>query len=99
MRPTICLLWAVAPLSGAAVAQEPFVHGLWLWKTASVLAAPNSGEALRDFCRAQTVTEVYLSYSPDKADAMEEAEVAGVITLAPSIRDPGRGAAIECECR
>ena len=81
MRLTICLLWAVVALSGAAVAQEPFVHGLWVWKTASILATPNSGEALRDFCRAQTVNEVYLSYSPDKADATEEAEVAGVIAL------------------
>jgi hypothetical protein len=80
MRLTICLLWAGAAFS-AAVAQEPFVHGLWVWKTASVLATPNSGEALRDFCRAQTVNEVYLSYSPDKADATEEAEVAGVIAL------------------
>ena len=49
---------------------------------------PNSGEALRDFCRAQTVNEVYLSYSPDKVDATEEAEVAGVIAC--SI-DPGSG--------
>ncbi len=39
MRLTICLLWAaaVATLSGSAVAQEPFVHGLWVWKTATVL--------------------------------------------------------------
>ncbi len=83
MRLTICLLWTamVAALSSGAVAQEPFVHGLWVWKTASVLTAPNSGEALRDFCRAQTVNEVYLSYSPDKADATEELEVAGVIAL------------------
>jgi hypothetical protein len=66
-------------MSGAAFAQQPFVHGLWVWKTPSVLAAPNSGEALVNFCRAQTVNEVYLSYSPDKADATEEQEVAGVI--------------------
>ena len=74
MRLTFCLLWIA--MSGTAFAQQPFVHGLWVWKTASVLAAPNSGEALRDFCRAQTVNEVYLSYSPDKADATEEEEVA-----------------------
>jgi hypothetical protein len=79
MRLTICLLWIA--MSGTAFAQQPFVHGLWVWKTASVLAAPNSGEALRDFCREQTVNEVYLSYSPDKADATEEEEVAGVIAL------------------
>jgi hypothetical protein len=83
MRLTICLLWAAmaATLTSAAVAQEPFVHGLWVWKTASVLAAPNSGEALRDFCRTQTVNEVYLSYSPDKADATEEEQVAAVVAL------------------
>jgi hypothetical protein len=79
MRLTICLL--LIAMSGTAFAQQPFVHGLWVWKTASVLAAPNSGEALADFCRAQTVNEVYLSYSPDKADATEEEEVAGVIAL------------------
>jgi hypothetical protein len=83
MRLTICLVWAamVTTLTGAAVAQEPFVHGLWVWKTASVLAVPKSGEALRDFCRAQTVNEVYLSYSPDKADATEEEEVAAIVAL------------------
>jgi hypothetical protein len=79
MRFTICLLWGA--MSGAAFAQQPLVHGLWVWKTASVLAAPNSGEALRAFCQAQTVNEVYLSYSPDKADATEEQEVAGVIAV------------------
>ena len=65
MRLTISLLWTamVATLTSAAIAQEPFVHWLWVWKTASVLTAPNSGEALRDFCRTQTVNEVYLSYS------------------------------------
>jgi hypothetical protein len=71
----------VATLTAAATAQEPFVHGLWVWKTPSFLAAPNSGEALRDFCRKQTVNEVYLSYSPDKADATEEEQVAAVVAL------------------
>ena len=83
MRLTICLLWAAiaGALTGTAVAQETLVHGLWVWKTPSVLAAPNSGEALRDFCRAQTVNEVYLSFSPDKAYASEENEVVTLIAL------------------
>ncbi len=79
MRLAICVL-SIA-ISGPAFAQQTFVHGLWVWKTASVLAAPNSGEALRDFCRTQTVNEVYLSYSPDKADATEEEEVAAIVAL------------------
>jgi hypothetical protein len=71
----------VATLTAAAVAQEPFVHGLWVWKTASVLAAPNSAQTLRDFCRTQTVKEVYLSYSPDKADTTEEEQVTSLVAL------------------
>jgi hypothetical protein len=79
MRLTLCLLWAA--MAGTAAAQESFVHGVWVWKTPSVLAAPNSGDALRDFCRAQTVNEVYLSFSPDKADATEQTQVAALIVL------------------
>jgi uncharacterized cupredoxin-like copper-binding protein len=79
----ICLLWATLlslTMSGA-VAQETFVHGIWVWKTASVLAAPNSAEALRDFCRSQTVNEVYLSFSPQKIDVTEKGEITGLIAL------------------
>jgi hypothetical protein len=79
MRLALCLLWVA--MAGTAVAQEGSVHGLWMWKTPSVLAVPNSGEALRDFCRTQTVNEVYLSFSPDKADATEQAQVAALIIL------------------
>lgn len=44
-----------------AGAAETFVHGLWVWKTPSVLAAPGSEEALRDFCQAEGINEVYVS--------------------------------------
>lgn len=39
------------------------VHGLWVWKTASVLASPGGAEAVRDFARANEVNEVYISIS------------------------------------
>jgi hypothetical protein len=39
------------------------VHGLWLWKMSSVLDTPRSLEALRDFCRARAINEVYVSFS------------------------------------
>jgi hypothetical protein len=56
------------------------VHGLWVWKTPTVLAAPGAAEALRDFCQSQGINEVYVSFS-GKGEASEEREVAGLIVL------------------
>jgi hypothetical protein len=54
----------------------PFsVHGLWLWKSASVLAEPRSADALRDFCKSQGINEVYVSVSA-KNEASEESRLA-----------------------
>jgi hypothetical protein len=38
-------------------------HGLWVWKTSTVLAAPHAAAKLRDFCKAQDINEVYVSVS------------------------------------
>ncbi|HXP10837.1 MAG TPA: hypothetical protein VN828_20200, partial [Acidobacteriaceae bacterium] len=62
MRIAISLLAALVYVS-TAVAQEPSVHGLWVWKTPIILDLPARGEALRDFCRSQQINEVYLSFS------------------------------------
>src|SRR5580658_7422824 len=45
------------------------VHGLWVWKTSSVLEAPQGAENLRDFCQSQGINEVYVSISTRDADA------------------------------
>ena len=63
----------------AADAAGP-VHGLWVWKTPTVLAAPGAAEALRDFCGAQGINEVYVSFS-GKGEASEEGEVARLIAV------------------
>jgi hypothetical protein len=67
-RIMVYLLWfAIAAASTlGARAQHGLVHGLWVWKTATVLAAPGSVDGLRDFCRLQNVNEVYVSFSPTK---------------------------------
>ena len=79
-RIALYLLWAaMAASSIGASAQKSFVHGVWVWKTASVLAAPGSAGTLRDFCRSQTANEVYLSFSPTKIDAAEEGQIAALI--------------------
>jgi hypothetical protein len=36
-------------------------HGLWVWKSASVLATPQAAETLRDFCHSEGINEVYIS--------------------------------------
>ncbi|MDR3406835.1 MAG: hypothetical protein P4L99_30400 [Chthoniobacter sp.] len=46
-----------------AHAAEVPIHGLWVWKTPSVLTPPGSAEALRDFAKANGITEVYVSIS------------------------------------
>jgi hypothetical protein len=46
-----------------AFAASAPVHGLWVWKTSAVLDAPHGAAKLRDFCRAQDINEVYVSFS------------------------------------
>jgi hypothetical protein len=65
MRSRLCiLLLGIAGLCGLPTrAAEPHIRGLWVWKRATVLAAPNGATALRDFATAQGVTEIYVSIS------------------------------------
>jgi len=60
LLPFLGLLCLSLPHSHAA---EAPLHGLWVWKTADVLAKPGSGEALRDFATANGINEVYVSVS------------------------------------
>ena len=64
-----------------AVAQQPPVHGLWVWKTPTILDLPARGEALRDFCRSQQINEVYLSFSSQNGGAAEQQEIEKLIAL------------------
>jgi hypothetical protein len=80
MRIAIWLLAALVYVSSAA-AQEPSVHGLWVWKTPIILDLPARGEALRDFCRSQKINEVYLSFSSQNGGAAEQQEIQKLIAL------------------
>jgi hypothetical protein len=57
------LLIFCALLSATTWAPAAEVHGLWVWKSQSVLEAPRAAEALRDFCQSQGINEVYVSVS------------------------------------
>jgi len=79
-----CLLGAVllismcAPLR-ALEAQAP-VHGLWVWKTAAVLDAPQGATALRQFCKSAGISEIYVAFLA-RTDGGEEGQLVNLISL------------------
>jgi hypothetical protein len=73
------LLGAFSPCAFAAVAPS-LVHGLWIWKSPTILGAPRGAEALRDFCKSEDIDEVYVSIS-ERTEASEESQLAHLITL------------------
>src|SRR5271168_5151980 len=79
MRITFSLLAAIICFSSGALAQQPSVHGLWVWKTPIILDLPSRGEALRDFCRSHQINEVYLSFSSQNGGTAEEREIQKLI--------------------
>ena len=87
MRIRIACVWifcstllVVGPLSAFAAAVPALVHGLWVWKSPSVLEAPRGSEALRDFCKSEGINEVYVSVS-QRSEASEESQLARLIGL------------------
>jgi len=84
IRAVILRVWICLALSGCAFASAaqtaPPVHGLWVWKSAVVLAEARGAEALRDFCQAQGVDEVYVSVSA-RSEAAEEKELVRLIGI------------------
>ena len=56
------------------------VHGLWVWKSPIVLAAPRAAESLLDFCKSSNITEIYVSIS-ERSETAEEPQLARLISL------------------
>jgi hypothetical protein len=73
---------SVFVLAQGAFAQAPSgpVHGLWVWKSPTVLGAPRGAESLLDFCKSQGINEVYVSISA-RSEAGEESQLAQLIKL------------------
>jgi hypothetical protein len=72
------LIWF--PLSAFAATDATLVHGLWVWKSPTVLEAPRGAESLLDFCKSQGINEVYVSVSA-RSEASEESGLAHLIAL------------------
>jgi hypothetical protein len=56
------------------------VHGLWVWKSPTVLEQPHGAETLLEFCRSEGINEVYVSVSERSATA-EESRLTHLIAL------------------
>jgi hypothetical protein len=64
----------------AFAANDTDAHGLWVWKSATLLNAPRAPETLRDFCQTEGINEVYVSVSASD-EASEEGHLGRLIAL------------------
>ncbi len=77
----ICAVVIVARARPAIAADTASaIHGLWVWKSSSVLRGAQDERMLRDFCRSADINEVYLSVSA-KAGKSDEQEMGDLIAL------------------
>jgi len=74
------IFWSILLVLPALAAENTHAHGLWVWKTATVLEAPRSSETLRDFCRSSGVNEVYVSI-PRRGDRALETRLVHLIAV------------------
>jgi hypothetical protein len=74
------VLVAALSFSGFAETAPAMVHGLWIWKSPTVLAAPRGAEALGDFCKSAGINEVYVSVS-ERSEVSEEGQLDQLIAL------------------
>jgi hypothetical protein len=70
----------LAAFSLPAHAAPDGVHGLWVWRSATVFEAPRAAESLLDFCKSEDVTEIYVSIS-ERNGASEEPQLVRLISL------------------
>jgi hypothetical protein len=79
VRATLGLAALLAAVTAAA-AQGP-VHGLWVWKSQDVLAAPHAAERLSEFCKTEGITEVYVSISATSFESEKPALIRAIAVL------------------
>jgi hypothetical protein len=67
----VVLFLTTLSVPGPTSAANHLVHGLWVWKSPTVLAEPHAAESLLEFCKSQDINEVYVSISERSKDAEE----------------------------
>ncbi len=75
------VILSVLSFSVFAVAAPAPVHGLWVWKSPTVLEAPRGAEDLVEFCNSVGINEIYVSISAS-TEADEESDLVHLIDLA-----------------
>jgi hypothetical protein len=76
----LVLSLATLSFSPSARAADSLVHGLWVWKSPTVLEQPRAAESLLEFCKSEGINEVYVSISERSKDA-EEGKLVQLIKL------------------
>jgi hypothetical protein len=88
-KPSAAFLWfllvfvsllAELPCLSFAAEGSSLVHGLWVWKSPTVLEAPRAAESLLEFCKSQGINEVYVSIS-ERSEAEEEGKLVHLIAI------------------
>ncbi len=74
------LFWLVFIGVFSLFADAAPVHGLWVWKSPTVLGATRGAEGLLAFCKAEGINEVYVSIS-ERSEAGEERQLTHLIGL------------------
>jgi hypothetical protein len=79
---TVLLFWLFSTLSVApfALGTTAFVHGLWVWKSPTILEAPHAAESLLEFCSSEGINEVHVSVS-ERSEPAEEEKLVHLIAL------------------
>jgi hypothetical protein len=76
-----CLVFpGVCAPPGFAAGNPAPIHGLWVWKSPTVLETPEAAEALLNFCKSEDINEVYISIS-ERSEPAEESALAGLVDL------------------
>jgi hypothetical protein len=74
------MLFVALPMAAIAQSNSTPIHGLWLWKSPTVLESPQAAESLRDFCKSEGITEIYISIS-ERSEPAEESQLVHTITV------------------
>jgi hypothetical protein len=76
------ILLAAVQLCLVAATAGDLAHGLWVWKSQDVLAAPAAPRALLKFCESEGINEVYVSVATDRTFAISnQQQTARLIAL------------------
>jgi hypothetical protein len=77
----ICtILLAASVLPSLAASDSLPVHGLWVWKSPTVIETDQGAQALLDFCKSEEINEIYVSIS-ERSESAEVDQLVHLIAL------------------